>query len=177
MTVPRPVCALVKAILVVVAAGAGAGAGSALGGVYVDLLMPNAGLDALGPLLFGTLAGSVLGVFATLAAMFKVPRLQREYAAWFIAVALGLVLLWLLGYIGSEPLHQPTWTVAALGGPPVALLIGVVVSASLLFAPPPPADAEAGARLCCALPPTATAGDGCPAAACATPRTRASRRS
>jgi hypothetical protein len=66
-------------ILLALALGlVGAVAGGALGEWYADTQMPNAGLDALGPLLFGLGAGAFSGIAAGVALANRLGRRDRR---------------------------------------------------------------------------------------------------
>ncbi len=138
MTVRRLLHAPVKIVLVMVATAAGAVAGGLLGMTFVVATMPGAGLEGLFPVLVGTVGGSVLGAFAGLAALFKLPRVQREYAMSLAAVGIGLLLIGVLGYVG-RPRTGPDSALAgaALTCLPLGLLVAVTTVASLSYGPRP----------------------------------------
>ncbi len=63
--------ALIKGILLVVAlVMAGGVAGYLVGSWWVDETMPNAGLEALGPMMVGTIAGAIAGLIGGLVLLF-----------------------------------------------------------------------------------------------------------
>lgn len=136
MTGRRLLHALVKVILVLLATAAATAAGALLSGAFVVAAMPNAGFEAIGPLAVGTVGGCVLGPFAALAALYKLPRLQREYAAWMGAAALGLLAAGALSYAGM-PRHgaDSALALAGIAGLPLALLVAATTVASLLYGP------------------------------------------
>lgn len=123
-----------KAVLVMVMTAVGATTGGLLGGAYVSIAMPDAGLEALGPMIIGTVIGSVMGAFVELAMLFKVPRLQHEYAAALGAASLALLAAGFLGYLGlSGEQAEPGWAIVAISGLPLCLIVSIVTASSLLY--------------------------------------------
>lgn len=136
MTGPRLLHALVKVILVLLATAGGAGAGALLSGAFVVVAMPGAGFEAIGPLALGTVGGCVLGPFAALAALYKLPRLQREYAAWMGMVAIALLAAGALSYAGMPRRGgDSALALAGIAGLPLALLVAAITVGSLLYGP------------------------------------------
>lgn len=126
-----------RTVLVMVMTAAGAAAGGFLGTAYVSVAMPDAGLEALGPMIIGSVIGCVLGAFVELAMLFKVPRLQREYAAALGVASLLLLAAGFLGYLGlSGGPAEPAWATIAISGLPLCLMVSIATASSLLYGRP-----------------------------------------
>ena len=123
-----------KTALVVVADLAGAAVGVLLGLAYVAGLMPNAGFEGLGPPLFGGAVGCVLGTFAALSALFKMPRIDRDHVTAATGMVVPLLVLGLFGFLGTRgDGAESAFAMLALAGLPAAVLTATVVGSSWLF--------------------------------------------
>lgn len=128
--------AVMKTVFAVIATAAGAAGGALLGVAFATATMPNAELEGIFPMIVGTLGGSVLGAFAELLALFKVPRIQRRDAARLAGVAVALVVLGLLGFIVARgQTADSAWAAVAVAGLPLSLLVAITTVSSTLFGP------------------------------------------
>lgn len=128
--------ALAKVLLVVLATAGGGAGGTLLSGAFVVVSMPGAGFEAIGPLAVGTIGGAVLGAFVALAAMYKLARVQREYAVWLGAVSAALLAGAALGYVGLPRNGSESGLVlAGIAGLPLSLLVAATTVGSLLYGP------------------------------------------
>ena len=126
-----PIHVLAKAVLVVLAAGCGTAAGGLLAVAFSEITAPGAGFDVLFPLLVLGVGGSVAGVFAELAVLFKVPRISRERAMGYLTPAIGLGLLAGLGFVAAP--SGGAWVAGAVAGLPLLMLIGLLLGSSLAY--------------------------------------------
>ena len=126
--------ALAKVVLIVVATVAGAGAGGALGLALVSALMPGAGLEGIPPVAIAGFLGSVLGAFAALSVLFKLPRLDGRHLVVLAGIAVVGAALGLAGHLAiRSEAPDPAWGPAAMSGWGFAVLAAVVAAASLAY--------------------------------------------
>ena len=123
-----------KVLLTVAATAAGAWAGGAIGVSYVAAVMPNAGLDGLPPAAFAAFVGSVVGAFAVLSVLFKLPRLGVGHLTALASITVVGAVVGLAGHLAIRPdTTDPAWGPAALSGWGFAVLAAVVAIASTTY--------------------------------------------
>ena len=96
---PRVVRALTHAVLVMLATAAGGAVGGLLGGGFAEVFMPNAGLEALLPVLLCAAVGSVGGAFVQLAVVFRATRARDKVLGGVTAAAGVLLVIGAAGFL------------------------------------------------------------------------------
>lgn len=129
----RPLNIVAKVTLVVLATAAGAATGAMLGLAYTTAFMPNAELEGVVPPVVGAFAGAATGTFVALTVLFKVPRVRRERATVWTAVAMGLVVLGLLGWLAGPDAADVSWATLARAALPLGALIATTVLTSRIY--------------------------------------------
>lgn len=131
MTRSRILRGVARALIVMVSVACGVGAGVFVGIAYVGAFMPNAELEGVVPPVVGGGLGSIAGAFVALAVLFKVRRVEREWATMLGVVAAALMVVGSLGYLGTRGGQSADvlYVLAALL--PLGVLLALMIGSSL----------------------------------------------